>query len=94
MATGQGAVTINFGAFPGSQEASVAFADVAIGATSKVEAYVMADGTTADHGVNDHRYMPLFAAFTALPTAGVGGTIHGRAPGLQGQWQLRYVWAD
>ena len=94
MATGQGTSIINFGAFPGAQEASVAFTDAAVVATSKVEAYVMADGVTADHSVNDHRYLPLFIALTAVGGAGAG-TIHARAPhALIGQYQLRYVWAD
>lgn len=95
MATGTGTVTINFGAFPGSQEASVAFTDAAVGAASKVEPYVMADGVTSDHSANDHRYLPLLALFTGLPSPGVGGTIHGRSlQKLIGTFQLRYVWAD
>ena len=95
MATGQGTATINFGAFPGTQEASVTFADATISAGSKVEAYVMADATTADHTANDHRYLPLLADFTALATAGVGGTIFGRSLNrMQGTYQVRYVWAD
>lgn len=98
MATGQGTVTIDFGVWPGSQEASIAFSDATIGAASKVEPYVMADGVVGTHTANDHRYLPNFASFTGLPNAGVGGTIYGRTrPGcgnLIGQWQLRYVWAD
>jgi hypothetical protein len=95
MATGQGTVVIDFGAFPGSQEASVAFTDATISAGSKVEAYVMADGAAGTHTPNDHRYLPLYAAFTAAPIAGVGGTIYGRARhALIGQYQLRYVFAD
>lgn len=95
MATGQGTVTIDFGAFPGSQEASIAFTDATIGAASKVEAYVMADGSTADHSANDHRYLPLLAHFTGRASAGVGGTIYGRSlMKLIGTFQLRYVWAD
>lgn len=96
MATGQGTVLIDFGAFPGAQEASVAFADAAISGTSKVEAYVMANDTNGTtHTPNDHRYLGLLASFTGAPTAGVGGTIHGRArTALIGTFQLRYVWAD
>jgi hypothetical protein len=95
MATGQGTVTINFGAFPGSQEASVTFTDATIGVASKVEAYVMADGVAGTHTVNDHRYLPLLAHFTAIPNAGVGGTIYGRSlQKMIGLFQLRYVWAD
>lgn len=95
MATGQGTAIIDFGVSPGAQEASVAFADVAVGAASKVEAYVMADGAAGTHTANDHRYLPLLAQFTAQPIAGVGGTIHGRSlMKLIGSFQLRYVWAD
>lgn len=95
MATGQGTVTIDFGAFPGAQEASVGFTDAAISGTSKVEAYVMSNGTAGTHTAHDHKYLDWFASFTAEPSAGVGGTIYGIAPNkLIGQFQLRYVWAD
>ena len=94
MATGQGTVIINFGVFPGAQEASVGFTDASIVASSKVEAYVMADGVAGTHTANDHRYLPLYVALTGVGGAGVG-TIHARARhGLIGQYQLRYVWAD
>ena len=96
MATGQGTVTINFGAFPGTQEASVAFTDATISGTSKVEAYIMADDTTADHTANDHRYIGSFLNLTAAPIAATGGTIYARAVPfkLVGTFQIRYVWAD
>lgn len=96
MATGQGTVTINFGSFPGSQEASIAFSDASVGATSKVEAYVMASDTTSDHTATDHKYLPNFAVFTGEASAGVGGTIYARSmPNkLIGTFKLRYVWAD
>jgi len=95
MATGQGTVTINFGAFPGSNQASVTFVDAAIGAASKVEPFVMANSTTSDHTANDHIYLQLFAAFSGLPTAGVGGTIYGVAPNkMIGTFKLNYIWAD
>lgn len=95
MANGQGAVEIDFGAFPGSNEAQTSFVDATIGAASKVEAYIMADDTTTDHTAADHRYIPLWLALTAVPSAGVGGTIYGRSDQqLQGKFALRYVWAD
>lgn len=95
MATGQATVVIDFGAFPGSQEASVDFPDVAVGAASKVDAYVMSNGSAGTHTANDHRYLGLFATFTGEPLAGVGGRIYGRAlQKLIGQFQLRVVWAD
>lgn len=96
MATGHGTVVIDFGAFPGSNEASVTFADAAVLSTSKVEPYVMADGVAGTHTPNDHRYLPNFAHFTGVPNAGVGGTIYGTASPfkLMGLFQLRYVWTD
>jgi hypothetical protein len=96
VATGQGTVTIDFGVFPGAQEASIAFTDATIGAASKVEAYVMASDTTADHTATDHKYLQNFAQFTGDASAGVGGTIYGRASPqkLVGTFKLRYVWAD
>lgn len=95
MAVGSGTVTINFGAFPGTQEASIPFTDATISAGSKVEAFVMASDSVGDHTANDHKYLPLFAAFTGEPIAGVGGTIYGRALySLIGEYKLRYAWAD
>ena len=97
MATGQGTATIDFGAFPGSNEASIAVTGQAsIGIGSKAEAYVMADDTTSDHTASDHRY---FAALMGLscgtPTAATGFTIHARSTEkLQGTFALRWVWAD
>ena len=97
MATGQGTATIDFGASPGSNEASIAVTGQAtISATSKVEAYVMGDDTTSDHTASDHRYLLLFAEFTCgTPTAGTGFTIYGRSSEkMQGTFALRWVWAD
>lgn len=95
MATGQGTVTIDFGAWPGSNEASIGFTDATISGTSKVEAYVMADDTTADHTASDHQYVGLWLSLTGSASAGVGGTIYGRSTEkLQGTFKLRYVWAD
>lgn len=96
MATGQGTATINFGAAPGANEASVAVTGQgAISATSKVEAYVMAEASV-DHTLQDHTYFQLFATLTCdAPTAGTGFNIYGRSPHkLTGQWTVRWVWAD
>lgn len=97
MATGQGTATIDFGAFPGSNEASVAVTGQgSISATSKVEAFVMADDTTSGHTAADHKYLPQIASFTCgTPTAGTGFTLYGRSiHKLQGTFTLRWVWAD
>lgn len=97
MASGLGTATINFGAFPGSNEASVAVTGLTgISATSKAEAYIMGDDTTSDHTAADHRYLPLFVSFTCgTPTAAIGFTIYARcAEKLQGTFTVRYVWSD
>ena len=97
MATGQGTATINFGAHPGVNEASVVVTGQAtISATSKVEAYVMGDDTASNHTAGDHRW---FAALTGLtcgtPTAATGFTIYAHCQEkLTGQFTLRWVWAD
>jgi hypothetical protein len=97
MATGTGTATINFGAHPGSNEASVTVTGLTtISATSKAEAWVMADDTSANHTASDHRYFPVFASLTCgTPTAGTGFTIYARSiEKLSGAWTVRYVWAD
>ena len=97
MATGMGTATIDFGSFPGTSEASIAVTgQTTISATSKAEAYMMADDTTAGHTAADHRYAAALIGFTCgTPTAGTGFTIYGRAlDKMQGTFALRFVWAD
>lgn len=95
MATGIAA--IDFGAHPGSNEASVAVTgQTSILATSKVEAWIMADDTTTDHTASDHKYFAAFAALTCgTPTNAVGFTIYARSlEKLVGTFKVRWVWAD
>jgi hypothetical protein len=97
MANGTGTATIDFGAYPGSSEASITVTGQgAISATSKAEAFVMADDTSSSHTASDHRYFAALAALTCgTPTAATGFTIYARAlDKLQGTWTLRWVWAD
>ena len=97
MATAIGTATLDFGAHPGANEASVAVTGQGtISATSKVEAFFMADDTSTDHTASDHKYAPVFISLTCgTPTASTGFTIYGRSPEkLTGQWAVRWVWAD
>jgi hypothetical protein len=97
MASGTGTATIDFGSHPGTQEASIAVAGQAsISATSKCEAWVMADDTTANHSALDHKYIPLFVSFTCgTPVAATGFTIYGRSTSkMTGKFALRWVWSD
>lgn len=97
MSSAQGTATLDFGAFPGSNEASVAVTGQGtILATSKAEAFVMADDTTADHTAVDHRWFAALAALTCgTPTAATGFTIYATSLNpLVGTFKLRFVWAD
>lgn len=97
MASATGTATIDFGAAPGSNEASVAVTGQAsILATSKVDAYVMANDTSTDHSASDHRYLETFASLSCgTPTAATGFTIYARSHHqLTGEWSVRWVWVD
>lgn len=91
-----GTATIDFGAFPGSNEASVAVVGQGtISATSKVQAFVMADDTSGTHTASDHRYFALLVALACgTPTAATGFTIFARSlEKLQGTFALRWTWS-
>lgn len=97
MANNKGTATIDFGAFPGSNQATVTVTgQTSIAATSYVDAFIMADDSASGHTASDHRYLPLFAGFTCgTPTASTGFVIYGTSPHkLQGQFTLRWVWTD
>ena len=97
MSTGQGTAEVDFGAFPGLNEASVAVTGQAsILGTSKAEAYLMADDTSTDHTASDVRYMALWVGLTCgTPTVATGFTIYARSEHkLEGKIPVRYVWAD
>lgn len=97
MANATGTATIDFGASPGSNEASIAVTGQGtISATSKCEAWIMADDSTGDHTANDHRYVGLWLNLTCgTPTAATGFTIYGRSTEqLTGTFALRWVWSD
>ena len=94
MATGTGTAEIDFGAWPGSNEASVTVPAVGVTAATHVEAWVMGDSTTTDHTAADHKYFPVFAALTTEPVTD-SFNIHGRSTQkMQGLWAVHYVWAN
>ena len=96
MASGVGVSEIDFGAHPGSNEASIAVTGQAdITSAASVEAWIMADDTTADHTADDHKYAPLFLHLTCgAATDGVGFTIYGRSlEKLTGSFAVRWVWS-
>lgn len=96
MASGTGTATINFGAYPGSNEASVTVTGIAaIGATAKAEAFFMRS-TSTDHTASDHSYAAMLTGLSCGDVvAATGFTIYARSSEkLTGQWTLNYVWAD
>lgn len=95
MAGGTGEALLDFGA--GSNEASVAITGLAdILATSKAEAWVMGDDTSADHTASDHRYFAALAGLTCgTPVLATGFTVYARSEHkLTGAFKVRYVWAN
>ena len=95
MAGGTGDVLIDFGS--GSNEANATVSGVAdILDTSKVEAWVMGDDTSADHTASDHRYFAALAGLTCgTPVAATGFTVYARSiHKLTGAFKVRYVWAN
>lgn len=96
MASGHGTGSLNFGAFPGSSEASVSVTGLTgISPTSKVEAYFMADDTSVDHTAADHRYAAALVGLTCGAPSGTAVTVYGRCmDAMQGTYSFRLVWAD
>jgi hypothetical protein len=97
MATGQGTSTIDFGGDNGLNETNIAVTGQGtISATSKAEAYIMADDTTSNHTAVDHRWLAGQVGITCgTPTAATGFTIYVTSNQKQtGQYKLRWVWAD
>jgi hypothetical protein len=101
MANGQGTATLDFGSFPGSNEASVVVTgQTGILATSKAEAYIMADDFTTGtgaHTANDHRHIAAILGLTCGTPDAIADTfpIYGRcSEKLQGKYAVRFVWTD
>jgi hypothetical protein len=94
MAT-DGTATIDFGATPGGNAASVVVTgQAAIVSGSFVEAWIAAD-TSADHNAEEHA---LVASYLGLAcgaiAAGTGFTVFGRCDlQITGQWSVRWCWA-
>lgn len=95
----QGQTTINFGAFPGSNDASTVITGQAgILSTSLVEAWIQ-PVATADHSVAEHYIDPPRVVAGEI-VAGTGFTIRGFGSGVQsgemptcyGLWTVDWVW--
>ena len=75
-----GSTTVNFGAFPGTSDASVTIAGQAsIGAGSKVKAYIIATAT-ADHSADEH-WAETLDVMAGNIVPGTGFTIYAKNTG-------------
>ena len=80
MASAQGTTTVNFGAFPGATDTSVAVTgQAAIVGTSQIEAYLY-PVATADHSADEHKVEEIRVyADPSTIVAGTGFTIYAYA---------------
>jgi hypothetical protein len=95
-----GTATLDFGAFPGGSDASVAVTGQAsIATNSEVEAWVQPTAATADHSVDEHYLETLkVVADASSIVAGTGFTIRGFNCGtgdtrIYGTWAVAWAWA-
>jgi hypothetical protein len=98
MASGHTTAVLDFGAHPGSNEATVAVTGLTgVSNTTRAEAYFMAVDSTTDHPATDVRYAPTFIGLTANCGSFSGGrvTVYGRSHHkMTGQWPIRVVYSD
>ena len=90
-----GVATLDFGAFPGSNEASVSvIGQATIAATSAPQANIIAQ-TFGSYTANDCAYLAALCDLScSVATAGVGFTIQARSEHkLQGTVQVRWTWS-
>jgi hypothetical protein len=85
----EGVATLDFGTFPGSNEASVRV-DADVNETVTPIAFFMSD-TSEDHSENDHRYASLFIRLTCSAGDGSGFTIYGISQyQMEGRFQIHW----
>jgi hypothetical protein len=97
VATGQGFITFNFGSAPGTNVVTTAVTDASIGATSKVEIYLMGTDSTVEHNMTEHQLLPLGGLSLSCTAIGAGVGFTAQAATLlrlTGNIKARYVWAD
>jgi hypothetical protein len=95
MPSGVGSAVIDFGPWPGSNEATaVVSGQTGISPTTPVEAWLMAE-PAGTHTLQDATYAARFISLTCGVPSGAGFTIYARSEHkMQGQFAARFVWAD
>lgn len=89
-----GTATIDFGAFPGYNEASIVVTgQTGIAANSLINLRVDSSDTTTDHTANDHIYFALLAALSTTISVNTSFTINARSlEKLTGTWKIKWSW--
>lgn len=89
-----GTATLDFGAFPGATDASIAVTgQSSILSGSSVEAYI-SPAATADHTADEH-WVEALKVVAGNIVAGTGFTIYGRSEDntrLYGDYNIGWVW--
>lgn len=90
----QGTATVDFGAFPGSSQATVVVTGQAsIQTSSLVEAWIRPQSATAQHSVDEHVVEHLKIVAGSI-VDGVGFTIYAECLNsrVHGQFNVAWVW--
>lgn len=91
----RGQATLDFGVYPGTNEATVTVTgQTDILTTSVVNVQVHHTDTSTSHTAADHEYFSTFAGITvSTPTASSGFTIKAKSlHKLTGTWTVRWSW--
>ena len=91
----EGTAALDFGASPGTSEASVVVTgQTSIALTSNVRAFILGGSTSTDHTASDHRYAAaLVGLTTGAIVAGTGFTIYGRClDKMEGDFTINWEW--
>lgn len=93
-----GTTTIDFGAFPGASDTSVAVTGQAGILSGSLVGAWLRPAATADHTAEEHM-VEAISVFAADIAAGTGFTIHGRcttqfghSTRLYGTWTVAWAW--
>jgi hypothetical protein len=96
MANGTGSATLNFGAAPGTNHATITVTgQVGITSASFVEAWLQGNDSTADHNGYEHKFLSNYIGFAADNLiAGTGFDINAFTElRLRGLLTVRWVWS-
>lgn len=93
QATNSGTAQVNFGAYPGTDTASIAVADTGVTASSVITVTLQPTATT-DHSADEHWVEGIYATAGAI-VPGVGFTIYAASDGLwpllQGAFNISWI---